>query len=38
MKVEEDSLRIYALCAVCRERVQMHGLGQVTPPPGLVIV
>lgn len=24
----EDGLRIYTLCAACRERVEVHGVGQ----------
>lgn len=38
MKAEEDSLRIYQLCAACREKVATHGCGRVTPPPDVVIV
>jgi len=38
MKAEEDSLRIYMLCAACREKVRTEGRGQVTPPPGVIIV
>jgi CRISPR-associated protein Cas2 len=38
MKVEEDSLRVYLLCAACREKVRSFGCGQVTPPPGVLIV
>jgi CRISPR-associated protein Cas2 len=35
---KEDSLRIYTLCAACRAKVRTIGLGEVTPPPGVVIV
>lgn len=35
---ETDSLRIYALCSGCRQKVAMVGLGAVTEPPGLMIV
>lgn len=38
MKPEEDSLRIYLLCASCQSKISVHGQGRVTPPPGLVIV
>lgn len=38
MKEDEDSLRIYVLCSACRQKVQMRGLGKVTPPPGIMIV
>lgn len=34
----EDSLRIYRLCPSCRENIRTEGQGQVTPPPGLMIV
>ena len=38
MNEKQDSLRIYSLCAPCREKVRCLGLGLVTPAPGLVIV
>jgi len=38
MNEEEDSLRIYMLCEDCRSKVDMYGVGQITAPPGLVIV
>ncbi|MEI7988519.1 MAG: CRISPR-associated endonuclease Cas2 [Chloroflexota bacterium] len=38
MKEEEDSLRIYFLCQDCRQKIATRGKGQVTPPPGLMIV
>ena len=38
MKLEQDSLRVYSLCAACREKVAAHGCGRITPPPGVVIV
>lgn len=38
MELQEDSLRVYALCAACRERVQTVGVGRVTAPPGLMVV
>ena len=37
-KEKEDSLRVYNLCASCREHAQAYGRGQLTSPPGLVIV
>ncbi|MCB0201930.1 MAG: CRISPR-associated endonuclease Cas2 [Anaerolineae bacterium] len=38
MSAKEDSLRIYQLCASCREKVRTEGQGTVTPPPGVMIV
>lgn len=38
MELKEDSLRVYALCAACRERVRTVGVGRVTTPPGLMVV
>jgi CRISPR-associated protein Cas2 len=38
MNEKEDSLRMYVLCAACREKVSCVGQGKVTPPPGLVII
>jgi CRISPR-associated protein Cas2 len=38
LKAEEDSLRVYLLCAACREKVHTEGRGVVTPPPGVRIV
>ena len=35
---KQDSLRIYQLCGICRGKVATHGLGKVTPAPGVVIV
>ncbi len=35
---KDDSLRIYQLCAACREKVRTEGQGKVTPPPGVMIV
>jgi CRISPR-associated protein Cas2 len=37
-EMEEDRLRIYVLCASCREKSETHGQGSVTPPPGVIIV
>lgn len=37
-KKEEDSLRIYRLCSACHDKIQMHGAGKATPPPGVRIV
>lgn len=34
----EDSVRVYLLCGACREKVRAVGRGQVTPPPGVMIV
>jgi len=38
LKKEEDSLRIYLLCAGCRSKVRLFGVGRVTPEPGVVII
>jgi len=38
IKEQEDSLRVYDLCAACRARVRSLGQGRVTPPPGVIIV
>lgn len=38
LAVKEDSLRIYQLCATCREKVRTEGQGKITPPPGVMIV
>ena len=38
MNEKQDSLRIYSLCAPCREKVRCLGIGQVTAAPGLVII
>lgn len=38
MKKEEDSLRVYYLCAACRAKAETYGQGSLTSPPGLVIV
>jgi CRISPR-associated protein Cas2 len=35
---EEDSVRIYRLCAECAGRLEIHGLGQVTKDPEAYIV
>ena len=34
----EDSLRIYLLCAGCRAKVTTRGRGRLTPPPSVVIL
>lgn len=38
MKVEEDSLRIYAICEACRPRLKTLGQGKPTPPPASLIL
>jgi CRISPR-associated protein Cas2 len=35
---KEDSVRVYDLCSACRGKIHSLGVGQVTAPPGLVIV
>ena len=37
-ETQEDSLRIYLLCAGCRQKVTSLGRGQVTQPPDVIIV
>lgn len=34
----EDSLRIYTLCAECRVKVRIQGIGLRTPPPRSVVI
>jgi len=34
----EDSLRMYFLCAACRQRAETLGQGRLTDPPDVVIV
>ena len=38
LELKEDSLRVYMLCADCRQKVHTEGPGQVREPPGLIIV
>ena len=38
LNVKEDSVRVYNLCNACRGKVRTLGIGQVTAPPGVVIV
>ncbi|RME91551.1 MAG: CRISPR-associated endonuclease Cas2 [Anaerolineae bacterium] len=38
MNEDEDSLRIYRLCAACRKDIRTLGVGQVTPPPETIIL
>jgi CRISPR-associated protein Cas2 len=38
MKNEEDGLRVYIICASCKAKVRVFGLGKVTPEPGVTIV
>jgi CRISPR-associated protein Cas2 len=38
IEAQEDSVRLYELCAMCREKAESIGQGQLTPPPGLTIV
>ena len=35
---EEDSVRIYPLCAACRERRLLLGQGKPVEPPGVLVV
>lgn len=38
MREEEDSLRIYMLCRICRGKIRCVGQGRPTPPPSTMIV
>lgn len=38
LEEQEDSVRIYALCAACQARVAVLGHGKVTDRPGVVIL
>ena len=38
LNAEEDSIRVYRLCAVCRGRIIHLGQGETLPPPGPVVV
>ncbi len=39
LREEEDSLRVYRLCAQCRQTVGVVGTGEVTQPPeGAIVV
>jgi CRISPR-associated protein Cas2 len=38
MKKEEDSLRVYLICAACKAKISVYGVGSVTPAPGVVVV
>ncbi len=35
---QEDSVRVYYLCAVCRQRITHLGQGDTTPPPAVVVI
>lgn len=38
MNAQEDSLRVYLLCAACRSKATVHGVGQPTPQPAVKII
>ena len=38
MNLQEDSLRVYALCETCRPRLKTLGQGALTPPPAAAII
>jgi len=38
INLDEDSLRVYHLCAACRSKVAVHGTGQTTPSPTVKII
>jgi CRISPR-associated protein Cas2 len=35
---KEDSLRVYLLCASCKDRTRMFGRGRLTPEPAVRII
>ena len=35
---EEDSLRVYSICAGCKEKIKMHGISKAAVPPGVKII
>lgn len=35
---QEDSVRVYRLCAMCRTRTMHLGVGETLPPPGPVVI
>lgn len=35
---EEDSLRIYPLCAACMSRIEILGQGKVTQDPDVIVI
>ena len=38
LNTQEDSVRVYRLCAVCRTRIVHLGVGEALPPPGPVVI
>lgn len=38
LNAEEDSLRLYPLCAACRAKVEILGLGSVMQDPDFIII
>ena len=38
LNTQEDSVRVYRLCAVCRTRIVHLGVGETLPPPGPVVI
>lgn len=38
IETEEDGIRFYKLCSACKRGITIVGQGEVTSPPGLVIV
>ncbi len=34
----EDSVRVYPICAICKEKIITMGTGKITKPPGLVVI
>jgi CRISPR-associated protein Cas2 len=38
LEPEEDSVRIYTLCAACAERVEILGQGMLTQDPDIIVI
>lgn len=38
LECEEDSVRIYPLCAGCVKRIEIHGAGKVTQDPEIIVI
>ena len=35
---EEDSVRIYSLCAACSEKIEIIGYGEVVQDPDIIVI
>lgn len=38
IKTEDDSVRIYPLCASCSEKIEIIGTGKVTQDPDVIVI